>query len=72
MFIFWLGTLPMLTAIVAGAGRILGPLSRRMPIATAMIVLVLGVLSIVGKLRMPSAHSHPPSVQMSSAHAVGR
>ena len=72
MFVFWLGTLPMLAIVVAGAGRLLGPLARRMPIATAMIVLLLGLLSIAGKLRMPSVHTHEVSMHMPSADVVSR
>ena len=72
MLVFWVGTLPMLTMVVAGAGHLLGPLARRMPIATAMIVLVLGLLSIAGKLRMPTVHTHEPSKHMLSANVVHR
>ena len=72
MLVFWLGTLPMLAMVVAGAGRLLGPLARRLPIATAMIVLLLGLLSIAGKLRMPSVHAHELSMHAPSVHVVGR
>jgi len=73
MFVFWVGTIPMLTAVTAGALRLFAPAMRRMPIATALIVLVLGVLSIIGKLRMPTVHAHAPMImQTSSVHVLGR
>ena len=68
MFVFWMGTLPMLVAIAATSARVLAPVARRLPIATATIVLVLGVLSIVGKLRMPIVNEHAASMHMSSAN----
>jgi sulfite exporter TauE/SafE len=72
MFVFWIGTVPMLATIVAGSARIFGPLARRMPIVTAMMVLTFGVLSIVGKLRMPTAHAHSTSMIMPSVDVVRR
>ena len=53
MAVFWIGTVPMLIAVSAGAARLLGPLARRLPLASAVAVLALGLLSIAGKLRTP-------------------
>jgi len=53
MVVFWIGTVPMLVAVSAGAARLLGPFARRLPLASAVAVLALGVLSIAGKLRAP-------------------
>ena len=53
MTVFWIGTVPMLLAVGAGAARLFGPLARRLPVASAVVVLVLGLLSIAGKLRTP-------------------
>ena len=73
MFVFWIGTIPMLTAVTAGALRLFAPAMRRMPIATALIVLVLGLLSIIGKLRMPTTHAHGPMImQTSGVRVLGR
>jgi sulfite exporter TauE/SafE len=58
MVVFWIGTVPMLVAVSAGAARLLGPFARRLPLASAVAVLALGVLSIAGKLRAPSDGAH--------------
>ncbi len=51
MLAFWAGTLPMLVAVGVGAHRLAGPLGRRLPAASAIFVVALGLLSIAGKLR---------------------
>ena len=51
MLAFWAGTLPMLVAVGIGAQRLAGPFARRLPVASAVFVVVLGLLSIAGKLR---------------------
>ena len=72
MFVFWIGTLPMLTAIIAGSAKGFTPLARRMPTVSALIVLALGVLSMIGKLRMPTPGDHLASMHMSSVHVGSR
>jgi uncharacterized protein len=56
MLAFWIGTVPMLLAVGAGAQRLLGPLTRRLPLAAAALVLVLGLLSIAGRVHPPAMH----------------
>ena len=68
MVAFWAGTLPMMIGVAVGAGRVLGPMQRRLPIVSAALVLVLGVLSLAGKLRAPAATDR---AHMSMVH-VGR
>jgi sulfite exporter TauE/SafE len=58
MIAFWIGTVPMLLAIGAGTTRLLGPLARRLPVVSASVVLVLGLLTIAGKLHAPVTMSH--------------
>jgi sulfite exporter TauE/SafE len=58
MAVFWVGTVPMLLAVGAGAARLLGPFARRLPMASAVVVLALGLLSIAGKLEAPIHGRH--------------
>jgi sulfite exporter TauE/SafE len=58
MMAFWIGTVPMLLAVAAGAARLFGPFARRLPAVSAVVVLVLGLLSIAGKLRAPVDGAH--------------
>ena len=46
---FWLGTVPALAAVGAGARLALGPLGRRLPAIAAATVLVLGLLTLGGR-----------------------
>ena len=50
MLVFWLGTLPMLVALGVGAQRLAGPLARRLPVASAALLVVLGLLTMGGRL----------------------
>ncbi len=62
MAAFWLGTVPILLGVGLGAQRLLGPVARRLPLAGAALVLVLGLLSISGRL-------HPPRMMPMGTHA---
>jgi len=50
MAAFWAGTLPMMAAIGIAAQRGFGPLRRRLPVVTAAVLVVLGLLTIGGRL----------------------
>lgn len=50
MFAFWLGTLPMMLTLGFGARRMFGSFQRRLPVAAAAVAVMLGALSMAGKL----------------------
>ena len=50
MATFWAGTVPLLLGVGYGAQRVFGGLTRRLPLVGAGILLVLGLLSIGGRL----------------------
>lgn len=50
MTLFWAGTLPMMLAVGYGAQRLTGAFRTRLPLVTAAAVVVMGVLSIAGRL----------------------
>ncbi len=54
MAVFWAGTLPALAAVGLVARGAFGPLSRRLPALTALAVLVLGALTLAGRLDAPA------------------
>ena len=56
MLVFWIGSLPALLAVGFGVQRLFGPLARRLPVAAATLVLVLGLLSIAGRVHPPAMH----------------
>jgi sulfite exporter TauE/SafE len=55
MAAFWAGTVPVMAGLGALAGRALAPLARRLPAISAAALMVIGLLTITGKL-MPHAH----------------
>jgi sulfite exporter TauE/SafE len=54
MLVFWGGTLPMMLSLGLGLQRLTGPLRSRLPAITAAAVMVLGLLSITGRLTPPN------------------
>jgi sulfite exporter TauE/SafE len=59
MAFFWLGTVPALLAVGAGAARLIGPAARRLPVVTATVVLVMGLLAISGRVHPIAARATP-------------
>jgi sulfite exporter TauE/SafE len=57
MTIFWLGTVPTLVGVGIGLNRIARPFARLLPVASAVVVLLLGALSIAGRVEF-AAPSH--------------
>ena len=50
MLFFWLGTLPLMASIGAGAQRAFGTFQRRLPLVAAGVAVVIGVLTMAGRL----------------------
>ncbi|MEP7345061.1 MAG: sulfite exporter TauE/SafE family protein [Gemmatimonadaceae bacterium] len=65
MGVFWLGTLPMMLAAGYGMQRLSGPLRSRLPMVTATAVVVMGLLSIAGKM-----HIEPQALARAGASAT--
>lgn len=51
---FWAGTLPLMVSLGAGLEFLTGPMRRRVPAVTAVIVVLLGVLTAMGRISMPT------------------
>jgi sulfite exporter TauE/SafE len=68
MFVFWAGTLPMMLAVGMGAQRLLGRFRVALPTLSAVTVVVIGVLAIVGRLRLPIDRGEHGHSQMSVPH----
>lgn len=66
MLAFWAGTVPLLLGVGLGAQRAFGPLARRLPLVAATLVLVLGLLSIAGRVHGPSVRM-PAGMHMTMA-----
>ncbi len=70
MMAFWVGTLPMMLAIGVGVRRLAGPLRDRLPIFSALVLVIIGLYSLTGgiqrdpaKVAMRARHMIPSSLQ---------
>lgn len=48
---FWIGTVPVMAGLGVLAQRAIGPLRARLPLVSALLVLVAGALTLAGKLQ---------------------
>lgn len=68
MTVFWAGTVPMMVAFGVGVRRIAGPLRTRLPVLGAVAIVLVGLMSLSGRL-----HMDPAAVSMRArqrAHAL--
>jgi hypothetical protein len=49
MAIFWIGTLPALIVVGAGFRGLLGPIGRRAPLVTSLLLIAVGLYTLVGR-----------------------
>ncbi|MBI2219348.1 MAG: sulfite exporter TauE/SafE family protein [Candidatus Rokubacteria bacterium] len=57
---FWLGTLPALVLVGAGARALTGSLRRHVPVACAVALTVVGLLTVAGRTVIMEGLSKPP------------
>jgi sulfite exporter TauE/SafE len=62
MIAFWLGTVPILSTIVLGMGRIAQPIAARAPVVLAVAVLLLGFYTVTtrGAIDLAGQHTAGP------------
>jgi sulfite exporter TauE/SafE len=53
MTAFWAGTVPVLAALGLGVQRLAGPLRRHLPVATAVVLMAVGLATVFGRLQLP-------------------
>jgi sulfite exporter TauE/SafE len=66
MAIFWAGTLPVLVAFGLLADRAVGALKLRLPVVTASILILLGLLTLAGRMQPMAMHHHHGTMPMGS------
>lgn len=54
MAAFWCGTLPALAALGFGIQSLAGPLRRKLPAATALLMAAVGVWTLIGRFHVPA------------------
>ncbi len=68
MAVFWVGTLPMMIGLGIGVQTLTGRLRRHLPLATSLLIVLVGVWTIAGRLScigvaMPKADAHQSAIQ---------
>lgn len=62
MAVFWLGTLPYLVAVGAGIQSLTGVLGKHLPTATAVLIVLVGLYTVMLRLDKSNAvYAQPPS-----------
>jgi uncharacterized protein len=69
MVVFWTGTLPVMATVGLGLQRLAGPLRRAVPLVTATVVVVIGLLTIAGRLQPTIGRASPSTTHV---HAQDR
>jgi len=62
MAVFWSGTLPVMLAVGVGVQALAGPLRRHLPLATAALLIFVGVVAVTGRLTMPAMAADLPTL----------
>jgi sulfite exporter TauE/SafE len=60
MMAFWMGSVPILASLGAGVQALTGTLGRRVPLFTALAIVLLGLLTIADRLAIPLEAFEPP------------
>lgn len=54
MAVFWAGTVPILVSLGAGLRALTGPLRKHVPLVSALAVVLVGVATVFGRVRLPA------------------
>ena len=63
MIVFWVGTLPMMLTLGVGVRRLAGPLRDKLPVISAVAIVLVGIMSLTGRVRLD-----PAKVAMRASH----
>lgn len=70
MAAFWAGTLPVLVSLGVGLSALTGSLRRHVPLATSLLLVVVGLATVLGRMALPistEALAVPASMQDAEA-----
>ena len=73
MAVFWAGTLPVMVSLGLGLQRVTGAVGRRLPFATALLLILVGLWSLLGRAGLDArAFAAEPSNTETNASALQR
>jgi sulfite exporter TauE/SafE len=59
MAAFWAGTLPVMVSLGVGVQALTGPLRRRLPLITSLLLVAVGLSTVFGRLTLPAMAAQP-------------
>ena len=67
---FWAGTVPVMLGLGLSLQWLTAPLRRRLPVVTAVVLIAVGLLWLVGRSTMPThqGHRHPTAETVAADH----
>ncbi len=71
MAVFWLGTLPMMVAVGVGIQALAGPLRRHVPALCAVFLMIIGLLTVMGRLHVPKMPAIPAPAATEQVRGLG-
>lgn len=74
MAVFWSGTLPVMVGLGVGVQKLTGSFRKRLPAATALLLVFVGVLTVVSRINAPAfaEHLRAPTVAKNGDDAVDK
>ena len=63
MAAFWAGTLPVMVTLGAGIQALAGPLRARLPLATSLLLLFVGLATVFGRVALPPLERTTPATR---------
>jgi len=72
MVAFWAGTVPVLVSLGVGVQALTGALGRRLPLATALILVGLGLYTIGDRLLLPAGAFEPLAESLQGRDVQGK
>ncbi|MEM7228663.1 MAG: sulfite exporter TauE/SafE family protein [Planctomycetota bacterium] len=64
MLAFWAGTVPILLGLGIGSQTITAPLRRHAPTLTAVALVVVGIITISGRMSLATVHAPAPEISL--------
>lgn len=72
MLVFWIGTLPVMTSVGAGAAMLSGALRAKLPLVTCVLVIIVGLWTALGRVAMPTLRFDTPGPLATTSDAFAR
>ncbi len=70
MLAFWVGTLPVMGALGLGLQTLAGPLRKHVPLATSVLLVIVGLTTLFGRMTAPALAADPIRAAQSPLESI--